>query len=338
MKKVLEIKNLNIDFVQKKKSVNIVSQLNLTIQQKQKFGIVGESGSGKSLTSLSILGLMPEGMKITKGKIILNEEKDLTLLSRREMQHIRGNEISMIFQEPMTALDPLFTIEHQISEVLKFHGSYSKKEKISLIIDIFNRVGFARPEQILRSYPHQLSGGMRQRVMIAMALICKPNLLIADEPTTALDVTIQAQILDLMNELSEYYQTSILLITHDLGVIAETCERVAVMYAGTVMEEASVTEIFNNPQHPYTKGLLKSVQSLGKRNKKLYAIPGNVPAPTELQHGGCRFASRCAFAEKICFQQAPEYYYVTEDHRSRCWLHKEGGKRSDDALTTHSES
>jgi peptide/nickel transport system ATP-binding protein len=326
MSHVLEIKDLTISLSQNKKRVDIVSGLNLTIGKKQKYGIVGESGSGKSLTSLSILNLLPNGISITEGQMMLNGEKDLTKLSYKEMLKVRGNEISMIFQEPMTALDPLFTIEHQIAEVLKFHGKYTRKEMRELIVDMFQKVGFSRPLDLLKSYPHQLSGGMRQRVMIAMALICKPKLLIADEPTTALDVTIQAQILELMNHLSEYYGTAILLITHDLGVIAETCERVAVMYAGTLMEEASVTDLFDHPAHPYTKGLLQSVQSLGDRSKRLYAIPGNVPSPTEFEGGGCRFASRCPAVMDICRQKEPDLHLVAEGHLSKCWLHQKEGE------------
>ncbi|MFC4025058.1 ABC transporter ATP-binding protein [Oceanobacillus longus] len=330
MTTVLDIKNLSIDVKIEKEHFNIVKNLDLMIKKKQKYGIVGESGSGKSLTSLSILNLLPDGIGISKGNIFLNEETDLTAVSKKEMLNIRGNEVSMIFQEPMTALDPLFTIEHQISEVLRFHGKYSNKEMRHMIIDMFEKVGFSRPEQLLNSYPHQLSGGMRQRVMIAMALICKPKLLIADEPTTALDVTIQAQILDLMNELTEFYDTSILLITHDLGVIAETCERVAVMYAGTVVEESSVIDLFKNPTHPYTQGLLASVQSLGKRSKKLYAIPGNVPAPTDLKETGCRFASRCPHVMDMCHQQEPDLFAINDDHSSKCWLYKDGGRRNED--------
>ncbi|WP_197046688.1 ABC transporter ATP-binding protein [Oceanobacillus salinisoli] len=338
MTNVLEIKDLSIDLIKNKERLHIVNNLNLTIMKKQKYGIVGESGSGKSLTSLSILNLLPEGIEVGNGHILLNNDTNLVNVSKKDMRHIRGNEISMIFQEPMTALDPLFTIEHQVSEVLKFHGETSKKEMHNKMMTLFEQVGFARPKQILKSYPHQLSGGMRQRVMIAMALICKPKLLIADEPTTALDVTIQAQILDLMNELTEYYDTSILLITHDLGVIAETCERVAVMYAGTVVEEASVKDLFDHPAHPYTKGLLSSVKSLGDRTKKLYAIPGNVPSPVELKDAGCRFASRCPFVMDICREKEPELFSVQDRHYSKCWLHDMEEGSTYEYATTDSES
>lgn len=305
--------------------MNVIKGINLEIGKKMKYGIVGESGSGKSLTSLAIMRLLPDVLDISEGSIILKTdgEKDLTKLSKREMQKVRGNEISMIFQEPMTALDPLYTIEHQLLEVLKFHRNYSKKEMQELGLDMLGKVGISRAKDIFKSYPHQLSGGMRQRVMIAMALICEPKLLIADEPTTALDVTIQAQILDLMNELSETHETSILMITHDLGVILETCERVAVMYAGQIVEETTVNQLFTNPSHPYTQGLLKSIRSLGNRKETLYSIPGNVPTPVQYESMGCRFATRCPFAMDICKTKEPSMYTVESDHTSKCWLHDE---------------
>ncbi|MCG1027255.1 ABC transporter ATP-binding protein [Virgibacillus halodenitrificans] len=320
---VLDIENLSIDVKIDKETFNVVKNLSLSIDEKQKYGIVGESGSGKSLTSLSVLNLLPDVLKLSEGNITFDKDLNLTSLSPKEMNKVRGKEISMIFQEPMTALDPLFTIEHQIKEVLRFHGEYTKKQMHEMIIDILTKVGFAKPDQLIKKYPHQLSGGMRQRIMIAMALICKPKLLIADEPTTALDVTIQAQILELMSDLTNDYGTSILLITHDLAVIAEVCERVAVMYAGTLVEEADVKELFNNPRHPYTKGLLQSVNSLGKRGKKLYSIPGNVPSPTEINKNGCRFASRCPHVMDICLTNEPPFIAVNSKHHSKCWLHKE---------------
>ncbi|WJY26367.1 MULTISPECIES: ABC transporter ATP-binding protein [Sporosarcina] len=325
MASLLEIKDLSIDVEVEKETYNVVKNLSLTIGKKQKYGIVGESGSGKSLTSLSILQLLSDVLSISEGSIVLDGQMDLTKLSKKEILDVRGKEISMIFQEPMTALDPLFTVEHQIKEILRFHGNYSKKQMDDMTIDILDKVGFAKPKQLLKKYPHQLSGGMRQRIMIAMALICRPKLLIADEPTTALDVTIQAQILDLMKQLTNDYDTSILLITHDLGVIAEICERVAVMYAGTLVEETTVANLFTNPQHPYTKGLLSSINSLGERGKRLYSIPGNVPSPKEANKTGCRFASRCPYVMDICTQQDPPMYAVGEDHHSRCFLHREEG-------------
>ncbi|TYS63932.1 ABC transporter ATP-binding protein [Bacillus infantis] len=327
MNSVLEIKDLSIEVNTKKTKYNVVEGINLSIGKKMKYGIVGESGSGKSLTSLAIMNLLPDVLRVSKGSITLHTEetKELTGLSKRAMQKIRGNDISMIFQEPMTALDPLYTIEHQLLEVLKFHRNYSKKEMRELGLDMLNRVGISRGKEIFKSYPHQLSGGMRQRIMIAMALICEPKLLIADEPTTALDVTIQAQILDLMNELSEKNDTSILMITHDLGVILETCERVAVMYAGQVMEETTVANLFKNPSHPYTQGLLKSIRSLGDRKNTLYSIPGNVPTPAQYENMGCRFASRCPHVMDICRTKEPAMNAVEKDHTSKCWLHEEEG-------------
>lgn len=327
MNTVLDIKNLSIEVNTKKSKYNVVEGINLSIGKKMKYGIVGESGSGKSLTSLAIMNLLPDVLKVSKGSITFNTEgsKDLTKLSKREMQKIRGNEISMIFQEPMTALDPLYTIEHQLLEVLKFHTNYSKKEMRESGLEMLNKVGISRGKEIFKSYPHQLSGGMRQRVMIAMALICQPKLLIADEPTTALDVTIQAQILDLMNDLSETHDTSILMITHDLGVIQETCERVAVLYAGQVMEETTVEELFINPSHPYTQGLLKSIRSLGDHKNTLYSIPGNVPTPAQYENMGCRFSSRCPHVMDICKSKEPSMYTVKKDHTSKCWLHEEEG-------------
>lgn len=323
MAALLEIKDLSIDVNVDKKKFNVVKNLSLSIDKKQKYGIVGESGSGKSLTSLSILQLLPDVLKVSQGKIMFDNNLDLAAMSNKDILKIRGKEISMIFQEPMTALDPLFTVEHQIKEVLRFHGEYSKKQMEDMAIEILDKVGFAKPKQLLKKYPHELSGGMRQRIMIAMALICKPKLLIADEPTTALDVTIQAQILDLMNELTNDYDTSILLITHDLGVIAEICERVAVMYAGTLVEETTVANLFRNPQHPYTKGLLSSINSLGERGKRLYSIPGNVPSPTETNESGCRFASRCPHVMDVCLREDPPFFLVEDDHHSKCFLHRE---------------
>lgn len=321
---ILEIKDLSIELDDGRQNYNLVRNINLKIEKKQKFGLVGESGSGKSLSSLAIMNLLPDPLKIKEGSILLDGNKDLTKLKKKELLNVRGNEISMIFQEPMTALDPLFTIEHQILEVLRIHSKYDKNQMKELAIEMLTKVGISRPAQVLKGYPHQLSGGMRQRIMIAIALICKPKLLIADEPTTALDVTIQAQILELMNELSEDYETSILMITHDLGVIAETCERVAIMYAGEIVEETDVVTLFKNPNHPYTIGLLNSVRSLGDRTKKLYSIPGNVPNPKEHQGPGCRFASRCPNRMSICMIQDPPVHKIGPNHISKCWLNVEG--------------
>lgn len=320
---LLEIKNLHTYFDTRRGVVKAVNGISFKVEEGRTLGIVGESGSGKSQTAMSILKLFESNQYIAEGEIVF-DGKVLNELSEKELLKIRGNEISMIFQEPMTALDPLFTIEYQITEVLRIHRKdLSKKEMNELAIDMLRKVGIPRPEKIMKEYPHQLSGGMRQRVMIAMALINEPKLLIADEPTTALDVTVQAQILDLMNELSEKHDAAILMITHDLGVILETCERVAVMYAGQIVEESTVKEIFENPQHPYTKGLLDSVRSLGSRKQELYSIPGNVPTPANYQKLGCRFATRCPFATEKCFNEEPKMYEINSDHTSKCWLHEE---------------
>lgn len=325
MSDLLSIENLSIDVNLGKSRHNIVKGVNLKLKKKQKYGIVGESGSGKSVTSLSILKLLDDVLEISEGKIIFDTDKDIVTMSNKEIQKIRGNDISVIFQEPMTALDPMFTIEHQLQEVLKLHNKYDKKERQERIISMLKEVGFSNPKSLLAKYPHELSGGMRQRIMIAMAMICDPKLLIADEPTTALDVTIQAQILHLMEQLTEDYDTSILLITHDLGVIAEICERVAVMYAGTIVEDASVQTLFDNPMHPYTKGLINSVSSLSDRTQALYSIPGNVPPIQEIEPNSCRFASRCPFAMEKCFKEEPPHFIISEGHKSKCWLHEEEG-------------
>ncbi|MFA1821978.1 ABC transporter ATP-binding protein [Virgibacillus oceani] len=328
MASLLELKDVSIDYKSKRKEYNIIKNINLSIDKKMKYGIVGESGSGKSLTSLAMINLLSDNLSVDSGEIILrtNEEKVLNKLNKKEMRGVRGDDISMIFQEPMTALDPLHTIENQILEVLEAHRKMNKKEMLARAIDMLDSVGISRPEKIMQEYPHQLSGGMRQRVMIAMALICDPKLLIADEPTTALDVTIQAQILDLMNDLTDNHDTAILMITHDLGVILETCDRVAVMYAGQIVEESTVKEVFDHPQHPYTQGLLKSIKTLGDRSQKLYSIPGNVPTPDNYQELGCRFATRCPFAFEKCFKQEPPEFQVGDDHASKCWLHEKEAK------------
>ncbi|WP_181347192.1 ABC transporter ATP-binding protein [Thalassobacillus sp. CUG 92003] len=318
---VLDINNLQIDVTKDGQTHNVVKDVSLTIKKQQIYGIVGESGSGKSLTALSIMGLLASPpLHISKGEIVF-EEQQLLEKSAREMRKVRGKDISMIFQEPMTALDPLFTIEDQLMEALRFHTKLSKKEMKKACIDIVDRVGIPRPAEVVKEYPHQLSGGMRQRIMIAIAMLCNPKLLLADEPTTALDVTIQAQILDLMKELKDDFDTSILMITHDLGVIAETCERVAVMYAGEIVEESDVVSIFHSPKHPYTQGLLKSMVS-GDRGDELYSIPGKVPS-VENMPAGCRFATRCPHVMDICHDHTPDVKEVAQDHTCQCWLYQE---------------
>jgi peptide/nickel transport system ATP-binding protein len=317
---VLEIKQLKLHFFTDKGVVKAVDGLDLTIREGEIVGLVGESGCGKSVTSLAIMGLVSKPGKIVDGSILF-QGKDLTRLSSREMREIRGKEIAMIFQEPMTSLNPLFTIGDQLVEAIRTHRDCSKKEARELSLEILRKVGISR-EGILNDYPHQLSGGMRQRVMIAMAMVLNPRLLIADEPTTALDVTIQAQILDLMRFLNKEFGTAILLITHDMGVVAEMCDRVVVMYAGQVVEETECRKLFRSPKHPYTEGLLKSIPKLDEQRKRLYAIPGQVPTPLNMP-AGCRFAPRCGYAFELCREKGPKLLPAEEGHLSRCFLHQE---------------
>ena len=333
MDNLLEIRNLSIELPQGKKKpvIKLVDGVDLTIKKKQNFGVVGESGCGKSITCSSIMSLLSYPLTVGKGSSIRFQKEDgqeveITKLSPAEMRKIRGKDISMIFQEPMTALDPMYTIEEQINETLRFHTNLSKAEMHDVALEMLKKVKIPRAEEILKDYPHHLSGGMLQRVMIAIALINNPRLLIADEPTTALDVTIQAQILDLMNELRESYDTSVIMITHDLGVIAETCEYVAVFYAGQVVEEASVEDIFHATAHPYTEGLLKSVTSLGGEEKELYTIKGMVPTAGHFGTG-CRFADRCDRCMERCHTEMPPLVEIAPNHKCRCWLH-EGGKEA----------
>ena len=327
MEHLLEIRNLSIELPQgKKKSPILLAEgIDLNIGKKQNFGVVGESGCGKSITCSSIMGLLSYPLQIGKSSSIRfldseGKEREMTKLSPAELRKIRGKDISMIFQEPMTALDPMYTIEEQINETLRFHTNMTKAEMHDAALEMLKKVKIPRAEEILKDYPHHLSGGMLQRVMIAIALINNPRLLIADEPTTALDVTIQAQILDLMNELRESFDTSVIMITHDLGVIAETCEHVAVFYAGQVVEEASVEDIFHANAHPYTEGLLKSVTSLGGAQKELYTIKGMVPTAGHFGTG-CRFADRCDRCMEKCRTQAPQLVEIAPGHKCRCWLH-----------------
>lgn len=327
------MRNLSIDLFRGKKQppVKLVEGIDLNIRKKQTFGVVGESGCGKSITCSTLMGLLSFPLSVGKGSSIRfqrvdGSETELTAISRAEMRKIRGKEISMIFQEPMTALDPMYTIESQIEETLRFHTDMSRAQMRAAALEMLQKVKIPRAEEVLKDYPHHLSGGMLQRVMIAIALINNPRLLIADEPTTALDVTIQAQILDLMNDLRESYDTSVIMITHDLGVIAETCEEVAVFYAGQVIEQASVEAIFHEAAHPYTSGLLKSVMSLGGEQKELYAIRGTVPTAGNFSPG-CRFADRCEYCEERCRTQTPPLVEIAPGHLCRCLLHpaqKEG--------------
>ncbi|MFC4801301.1 ABC transporter ATP-binding protein [Neobacillus sp. GCM10023253] len=319
--KLLEISNLKTYFFVDNRQIPAVNGVDLYIKEGETLGVVGESGCGKSVTSLSVMGLLEH----TPGRVVDGsirfKGKDILSLSGDEMREIRGNEIAMIFQEPMTSLNPVYKIGEQIGEAVKLHLKYDKKKAREHVINMLKLVGIPRAEEIIDEYPHQLSGGMRQRVMIAMAMACNPTLLIADEPTTALDVTIQAQILELMKKLKNEKGTAIMLITHDLGVVAEMCDRVVVMYAGKVVEEADVIEIFENPKHPYTKGLLNSVPKLGQKTNRLDPIPGNVPNPANMPKG-CKFAPRCSEAMDICKENEPDLRQISNGHQCRCFLYQ----------------
>jgi oligopeptide/dipeptide ABC transporter ATP-binding protein len=318
---LLRVENLVTTFNTAEGKLSAVRGVSFSLQKGETLCIVGESGCGKSITSLSIMGLLPSNGEISSGAIYF-EGTNLTKLSKEELRRIRGNKISMIFQEPMTALNPVFTIGYQIREPLIIHQKLSKRQAHERGIELLKQVGIPSPEKRMKQYPHELSGGMRQRVMIAMALACRPSLLIADEPTTALDVTIQAQILDLINELKEKLNMGVIMITHDMGVVAEMADRVMVMYAGEKVEEGDVTSIFANPRHPYTKGLLRSVPNVDDKEYELEPIPGTLPNLNE-KIDGCRFHPRCPFATEKCRTQSPPEFKVKEDHYVRCWLEKE---------------
>jgi len=316
--RILEVKNLRTQFFTDRGVVKAVDGVSFNIDAGRTLCIVGESGCGKSVTSMSVMRLVSKPGKIVDGEIKYNG-KNIIDISEDEMRSIRGNEISMIFQEPMTSLNPVFTIGFQIQEVLLLHKNITKEEARKKSIEMLKTVGIPRSEKIVDEYPHQLSGGMRQRVMIAMALACEPNILIADEPTTALDVTIQAQILDLMNDLKTKFNTGIMMITHDLGVVAEMADYVVVMYAGKVVEEAEVKELFKNPTHPYTIGLLNSIPKLDDNSEVLDTIEGSVPNPLYLPEG-CYFAPRCKFATDKCRTEMPELRTLKNGHKVRCFL------------------
>lgn len=318
--KLLTVNKLRTEFFQNKKtSVTAINEISFDIGKGEILGLVGESGCGKSVTSLSIMRLLNfTSGKVTKGEVIF-DGKDLQKLSEKEMREIRGGKMSMIFQEPMSSLNPAMRIDKQMIEGIRLHTNLSKQEARERAAKILQQVGIPDPERVLKNYPHQLSGGMSQRVMIAMAMSCNPQLLIADEPTTALDVTIQAQILELMKKIQQEEGMSILLITHDLGVVAEMCTRVIVMYAGEIVEEAPVEVLFNNPTHPYTEGLIASVPKLGSGVKVLPSIPGSVPDLSMLPKG-CRFAPRCKYATERCHNEEPDLFEVSEHQKCRCWL------------------
>jgi len=323
---LLEIKNLHTYFETRRGLIKAVYGVTLKVEKGRTLGIVGESGSGKSQTAMSILRLFEHNQRVFDGEILF-EGKDLTKLSELELRKIRGNDVSMIFQEPMSSLNPVFTVTRQISEVLMLHQKMTKEEAAQRTVEMLASVKIPNPEEVAKMYPFQLSGGMNQRVMIAMALACQPKLLIADEPTTALDVTIQAQILHLMNELKRENDTSILFITHDLGVINQMADDVAVMYCGQVVETAPVEYIFQNKSkyiHPYTEGLLNSIPSLtSEKSEKLDVIPGSVPHPLDLPKG-CKFAPRCKFATDKCRNEEPPLVQVEANQTVRCFYPKKG--------------
>jgi oligopeptide/dipeptide ABC transporter ATP-binding protein len=323
---LLEIENLHTYFYTDNGVARAVDGVSFSVGVGETVGVVGESGCGKSVTALSILRLVRPPGRIETGSVMRFEGRDLLGLEEREMQHVRGNRIAMVFQEPMTALNPVFTVGDQIGEVARIHANASKREAWAKAIEMLKLVGIPAPEQRAGEYPHQLSGGMRQRVVIAMALVMNPALIIADEPTTALDVTIQAQILELLADLTRRLGTSVLLITHDLGVVAENCTRVIVMYAGEVVEAASTVDLFARAHHPYTEGLLGAMPRVGGEKDRLATIPGTVPAPTDWPKG-CRFRDRCPYSWERCAAEHPPLYQIAGGHTSRCHLADEPERR-----------
>lgn len=318
MAELLAVKDLKTHFHTAKGIIPAVDGVDFTVSKGETLGLVGESGCGKSVTALSIMGLVPSPPGKTSGQILF-DNRDVLSLSEREMRQLRGNEMAMIFQEPMSALNPVLTIGEQIGEAIRLHQDIKDRDVEERTVDMLQLVGIPLPERRLRDYPHQLSGGMRQRVLIAMALSCYPKLLFADEPSTALDVTIQAQILELLKKLRTDFNTAIVLISHDLGVIAEMADRVIVMYAGKFVEEASVYDLFHKPLHPYTEGLLLSIPRLDKPQKRLQPIKGSVPDLLDLPRG-CSFNPRCPYAREICRQQAPQLKSLEAGRRVSCWL------------------
>jgi len=315
--KLLEVKDLNVRFKTDEGYITTVNGVSFDINQGETLAIVGESGSGKSVTSLSIMGILPKNGDVYNGEIIF-DGTNLLSLNENEYRKIRGKDISMIFQEPMTALNPVFTIGFQMRESLKLHFNFSKDQAHKKAIEMLELVGLPDAYIIMKKFSHQLSGGMRQRVMIAMALSCDPKLIIADEPTTALDVTIQAQILKLIKKIRKELDSSVLIITHDLGVVAEIADRVVVMYAGEVVEEANVFDLFKNPKHPYTKGLLNSMPKVHSTDDKLYSIEGVVPNPSNMPKG-CKFHPRCPLSDDECINNHPKLEYISKSHSKRCF-------------------
>lgn len=322
--KLLDVKNMKTSFYTHVGEVQAVRGVSFSLKKGEALGIVGESGSGKSVTSMSIMQLLQYPGKVKEGEIMFKGD-DILKKDKKEMMNIRGDEIAMIFQDPMTSLNPVYKIGDQIMEAIIRHQGLSKSEAREKAIEMLRLVGIPSPEERVDNYPHEFSGGMRQRAMIAIALSCQPDLLIADEPTTALDVTIQAQILELLKELSDKIDTSIILITHDLGVVADVCERICVMYGGLIMEEGTAEEIFYEPMHPYTMGLLKSIPRMDEVNEdqRLIPIPGSPPDMIK-PPVGCPFAARCPYTMKICMEKMPEYTVTETGHRAVCWLnHKD---------------
>lgn len=335
-KPLLEVRSLSIHFVTEDGVIRAVENVSFEIFPGEIMGLVGESGCGKSVTGLSLLKLIPiPPGRIVNGEIFFNG-KNLLNLNEKEMEKVRGNDISMVFQEPMTSLNPVFTIGDQIMEAIMLHQGLDKKEARKRAIEMLDRVKIPSPEKRIDSYPHQLSGGMRQRAMIAMALSCQPKLLIADEPTTALDVTIQAQVLHLLKEIQREMGMAVLLITHDLGVIAEIADRVAVMYAGRIFEYGPIEAIFNQIRNPYTRGLMNSIPQLTEKKERLNAIPGQVPDPMDLPFG-CKFHPRCNFMIEDCKKEEPPLFQVNGDHFSRCIRWQEVGKENGGSYSTDSD-
>jgi len=319
LRELLEVDNLRVEFVLGGRAHPVVSEVSLTLQKGRTLSLVGESGCGKSVTALSILGLLPDPPGRIAGGHIWFHDRDLTAFSQEEFSRIRGRSISMVFQEPMTSLNPVFTVGDQVAEVYRTHMDLSKQESMERAVEMLHRVGISDPASRAGSYPHQMSGGMRQRVLIAIALACHPEVLLADEPTTALDVTIQAQILELIKELRDEIGTAVLLITHDFGVVAEAADEVAVMYAGRIVEQAGCETLFHSPWHPYTTGLLRSRPRPGEGQQRLEAIPGTVPSPADLPPG-CSFEPRCSRRREICGREAPPLEEKAPGQFARCWI------------------
>jgi len=315
---LLQVKNLSTSFNVDSGEVRAVNGISFNLEKGKVLGIVGESGSGKSVTAYSIMRILVEPGRITGGEILFDEE-DIVKYSKKQMRTFRGEKVSIIFQDPMTSLNPTYTIGNQLREAILLHTDRTREQANARALEMLQLVGVNEPEKRLKQYPHELSGGMRQRVMIAMALACEPDILIADEPTTALDVTIQAQILELMKDLQKKLGMAIIMITHDLGVIADMCDEIIVMYAGRVCERGTVDEIFYNPKHEYTKGLLRSIPKLDSKNQRLVPIEGS-PVDLTNMPTGCAFASRCDNAMKICLSELPEELSINCDHKASCWL------------------